>query len=468
MAAKTTRRTTQVKKRSTTKVAKRSSSRITKEQGSEEAREKINRLLEISDPDISDKKVINGEVLARVSAVLALGEPLGQTLTSCLALIASEISADTIAIFMLENTYSQLVPLAVYGLSRESITPYALPHDNGIEALNRSGGYELFQHEPALICRNNFDETAFTQAIYTPIFYRDICVGVITASSKKKTHKFSHAHRALMEAISAQVALASHPSMPREDIMARERMERALQFAHTIQQHFTPHRLPEFEGYRVAAHRNTSLDMGGDFYDIIEMPEKRYAFIVGETSGHGLDTAFHMARTISEMRGILAVDSGVSQTLSRLNYLMVEEVRCGFLTNMTIAILNTTTGEVTYSGAGNAHLCMVQPQKHSVQWMEVENTTPIGVMADRWFMEEKGIIQPGGALLMHTGDLTRCLAKVGQHVEQRDFDNCILQGMLKDHPVAEHLYQCLIDHLGTHLTDDDITFLSVERLRTTS
>ena len=98
----------------------------------------------------------------------------------------------------------------------------------------------------------------------------------------------------------AQAALALENARLFEEQIERERLSQELAIAREVQGKLLPHNLPCFDGLSLAASSVPAQEVGGDYYDFVELDDGRLAFIVADVSGKGTSAAFYMA----EMQGI--------------------------------------------------------------------------------------------------------------------------------------------------------------------
>lgn len=82
----------------------------------------------------------------------------------------------------------------------------------------------------------------------------------------------------------------------------RERLEGELEVARLIQQNFLPKQLPDLPGWQVAAYYRPASEVGGDFYDFIELPDGQVGLVVGDVTDKGMPAAMVMAATRSVLR----------------------------------------------------------------------------------------------------------------------------------------------------------------------
>src|SRR5215217_3674172 len=82
----------------------------------------------------------------------------------------------------------------------------------------------------------------------------------------------------------------------------RERVEQELQVARRIQQASLPKEVPELTGWQISAFYQPAREVGGDFYDFLELADGRLGVVVGDATGKGVPAALMMASTRSTLR----------------------------------------------------------------------------------------------------------------------------------------------------------------------
>jgi predicted ester cyclase len=99
----------------------------------------------------------------------------------------------------------------------------------------------------------------------------------------------------------------------------RERVEQDLRVAQRIQQASLPEEVPELEGWQIDPYYQPAREVGGDFYDFLELEDGRLGMVVGDATGHGVPAALVMSTTCGMLRAVaLSVDSP-GEVLKRVN-----------------------------------------------------------------------------------------------------------------------------------------------------
>ncbi|MHC4887497.1 MAG: PP2C family protein-serine/threonine phosphatase, partial [Planctomycetota bacterium] len=333
---------------------------------------------------------IDWSLLGQINEILASGDPVERTLGQGLNACATALEGGSFVIFLPDVADNRLSPAAAVGLDVESIQPFDGPAES-LHTWSEREEKALFAHEPRL---------GQPGALCLPMVHRDTAFGILAAvpasgSANEETRSF-------LTAVACALATALATRMPHEDIMQRERLERELQFAHTLQRSFIPRSLPELKGYRLCSHHTSSIEMGGDFHDVIQLSDDRLAVAVGSTSGTGIEAGLNIARTLSELRGILSSDCTPGETLTILNTLLNREARSSLLVHIGLALLDISTGEVTCAAAGRTTLCSLSGDRSQVTHVEEKNTVPVGMIAEQDFVDWSTQIDPGGSLVIYT------------------------------------------------------------------
>ena len=99
----------------------------------------------------------------------------------------------------------------------------------------------------------------------------------------------------------------------------RERIEQELQVARRIQQALLPEATPTLDGWEVAAYYQPAREVGGDFYDFLELPDGRLGLVIGDATGKGMPAALVMATTRGMLRAVAQPLDSPGEVLKRVN-----------------------------------------------------------------------------------------------------------------------------------------------------
>lgn len=145
------------------------------------------------------------------------------------------------------------------------------------------------------------------------------------------------------------------------------------------------------------------LQVGGDWYDVVDLDDGRTALIVGDCVGHGLAAAAVMGQLRSACRALLLEHPSPRAALSALDRFAARlpGARC---TTAFCAVLDTATGELTYSSAGHPPPILVYGDR-TARTLEDGRSIPLGLRPDWERPEARVTLPPRATLLLYTDGL---------------------------------------------------------------
>ncbi len=163
-----------------------------------------------------------------------------------------------------------------------------------------------------------------------------------------------------------------------------------------------PAHLPQGFAVRYQA-ASRPLQVGGDWYDVVDLEDGRIALIVGDCVGHGLAAATVMGQLRSACRALLLENHSPRAALAGLDRFAARlpGARC---TTVVCAVLDPETGELVYSSAGHPPPIVVYADG-STHLLEEGHTIPLGVRPNRPRPEARVIIPARAMLLLYTDGL---------------------------------------------------------------
>ena len=163
-----------------------------------------------------------------------------------------------------------------------------------------------------------------------------------------------------------------------------------------------PPRLPA--GFAVRYEPATRpLEVGGDWYDIVELPDGRIGIMVGDCVGHDLRAATVMGQLRSACRALLLQDASAGAALTAMDRFasFVPGAECA---TVFCGILDPGTGELTYSSAAHPPGVVVQPDGRIVL-LDGGRSLPLAIRQDAGRTEAAYVLPPRSTLLLYTDGL---------------------------------------------------------------
>ncbi|MGJ7414599.1 SpoIIE family protein phosphatase [Streptomyces cinereoruber] len=145
------------------------------------------------------------------------------------------------------------------------------------------------------------------------------------------------------------------------------------------------------------------LEVGGDWYDTVTLPDGRIGIVVGDCVGRGLEAASVMGQLRSACRALLLQDAGPAQALMALDR-FAAGVPGAMCTTVFCGVLDPETGELTYSSAGHPPGILVRPDG-VIRLLEDGRSLPLAVRTGTPRPEGHCTISARSTLLLYTDGL---------------------------------------------------------------
>ncbi|MEW6062596.1 MAG: GAF domain-containing protein, partial [Bacteroidota bacterium] len=132
-----------------------------------------------------------------------------------------------------------------------------------------------------------------------PLLSHGNVIGILYAT-KEISFGFDQDDVDILTGFADQVAIAIENARLIEKSLEKERLQRELLLAQEMQKRLLPQRLPTFPTVEMRAISSPALEVGGDYYDVVQINHDRIGIVIGDVSGKGVGAAFYMA----EVKGI--------------------------------------------------------------------------------------------------------------------------------------------------------------------
>jgi integral membrane sensor domain MASE1/anti-sigma regulatory factor (Ser/Thr protein kinase) len=213
----------------------------------------------------------------------------------------------------------------------------------------------------------------------------------------------------LLQAFNACVALTSlvFAAAVTERRHFLERLyEREHRIAEMLQRSLLPAELPAPPGVDVAARylpSSSESQLGGDWYDVIELGGDKLGLAVGDVVGHGISAAAAMAQLRVGLRAYALARRGPSATVRDVNRMAID-LHPGTMATLLYAEFDVGSRELRVADAGHPAPLLV-PNDGDPFYLEVGHAAPIGVTADLHCQESVHTLPEGSTLLLFTDGL---------------------------------------------------------------
>jgi serine phosphatase RsbU (regulator of sigma subunit) len=248
----------------------------------------------------------------------------------------------------------------------------------------------------------------------------------------------------------------------KQEAHARERVEQELHVARQIQQASLPEAVPALVGWDISPNYRPAREVGGDFYDFLELEDGRLGLVVGDATGKGVPAALVMSTTCGMLRAVTqASDYSPGEVLQRVNEALATRIPANMFVTCFYGVLDPKSGSFAYANAGH-DLPYVRRGGDAEELMA--RGMPLGLMPGMTYEEKEIELEAGEAALFYSDGLVEA-----HNPEGEMFGFPRLQTLVAEHAKGEPLVDFLMEELYSFTgerweQEDDITLVTLQRV----
>jgi PAS domain S-box-containing protein len=246
---------------------------------------------------------------------------------------------------------------------------------------------------------------------------------------------------------------------------ANARMSGELNVAKDIQMSMLPLIFPAFPkrmDIDIFASLIPAREVGGDFYDFFFIDESHLGFVVGDVSGKGVPAALMMAVCKTLVKSNSRSVKSTSRILTWVNNEMAKENANAMFVTVFLGILNTATGELTYTNAGH-NPTYIKRVDGSVDKLSELHGLVIAAMEGIQYKESKAMLNPGDVIFAYTDGIPEAHNRSDElYSDERLYDKLVNDDFISVQKTVQDVISSVSDFEDGEEQFDDITALSVE------
>lgn len=287
----------------------------------------------------------------------------------------------------------------------------------------------------------------FKSVLALPLLVEDDIIGYALTYSSYRKHEFTDYEISIAKAVAAQAAVAI------ENARAYERERR---IAETLQRSFLPDvplKIGHFEIADMYESALTEAEVGGDFYDLIELSPNRVAFVMGDISGKGLSAAVHTAMVKYTLRAYTLEDISSTELIRKLNRAVWRFIGGQVFVTLFYGVLDTESNELSYVNAGHELPLLFGEDRRICMRLQTTGTA-LGIVPDYEYGEERIGFSPGDSLLLYTDGATD-VRRDGEFLGENGVEGLFCDAASGSaHEIIEAVVQGIREYAGGQLHDD--------------
>ncbi|MFQ5498785.1 MAG: SpoIIE family protein phosphatase [Candidatus Zixiibacteriota bacterium] len=235
-------------------------------------------------------------------------------------------------------------------------------------------------------------------------------IGVFNLESDE-LNAYDSSDAALIEAFASQAAISIERAHLHQQILSGEKLQQQLSVAREIQSSFLPLDDPTIDGYDVSGRNIPSGEVGGDYYDFIEIVGGQTGIAVGDVSGKGVAAALIMASFRASLIAEIRNNYSIRTICSKVNDLVYESVSPGSFVTAVYGVLDSKNNIFTFANCGH-NLPVLLRASGDVFFLE-EGGQLLGVVPGAAYEERPIFLDVGDIICIYTDGVTEVFDEDG-------------------------------------------------------
>ncbi len=229
-------------------------------------------------------------------------------------------------------------------------------------------------------------------------------LGVLYLDSKRPT-AFTKLDRQILDALAADAASILDNARLVERERERQRLEQEIGIARDIQQALLPKNFKDYPHLSVSGVNFPCLSVGGDYFDVFPLDDKRTAFLLADVSGKGLGAALVTTMLQGALSG-MTLGTDPARTFNHVNRFLCDHVEVGRYATMFFGILDES-GKLEFINAGHPSPILMRHGRAEEAF--TEGSFPVGLVPEAEFATATLQLEPNDTLFLFSDGVTEAM-----------------------------------------------------------
>lgn len=429
--------------------------------------------LSSEDSPVAPRLVVRGDDAERLSVIYKVMDltsallDVDELIESVVELIEQYLEPDRVGVLLYDKDHELLLPKLI---RRPATSNEDIIISNSIISQAISDQVALLVGDAATDNRFSVAESIATQQIHSaicaPLMYKNVPQGVIYMDRRRASAGgFTEDDLRLVGGIANQTSIALANAQLHRQLLEQHAHERELAIARTIQEHLMPRTMPTLNGFEVFGFNRPARMVGGDYFDVIPLPDGRVVLAVADVSGKGVPAAILLSemRTAVQMEMCGLVDNRLCDIMERLNQLICRDSTDNMFVTLMLGLLDPVERRLTYCNAGHVYPLLRGPGG-SIVTLEVGGCL-LGVIPGATYEQSVVDVPSGSTLLIYSDGVTDTMNTQHEcYGTQRLLDLMDVLGDQTAEQICRRIDEAALDFSSGTEPFDDFTLLVLRSL----
>jgi anti-anti-sigma factor len=253
-----------------------------------------------------------------------------------------------------------------------------------------------------------------------------------------------------------------------DSVLEQEKMQKEIEVAKQIQQSLLPRKRPEISGYDIAPLYQAAAEVGGDYYDFVQVDDDTIGVVVADVSGKGVPGSLVMTMIRTALRMEARGNRNASDVMAKMNAFVTDDMKKGMFVTMFYVILDSKNRIISYASAGHNPMILYRHETKETFFLNPRGF-PVGIslpdetLFRRSISLEKVRLKKDDMLVIYTDGVTEAMnERREQYGEERLISMVKEYAFLPPTEFIDKLDGDIKKFTGDYPQSDDITVVAVK------
>ncbi|MGZ5967190.1 MAG: SpoIIE family protein phosphatase [Polyangiales bacterium] len=409
------------------------------------------------------------EIMSRVGVVLIQKSTVTEVLRGTLELVFEALPAERGFVFLrqggdivckLAATPTALLPRDPPPRLSRTILSRAV-HDGTMVRTADAG------IDPRFRRAGSVEMGAIRSVLAVPLLAGNEILGALYVDADIR-NRFADSDLSVLATIAAVAAIKIEHERLLAEVQEKRRIQEELKIAGEIQARLLPMTPPKVEGWDLTGVSLPCLEVGGDYFDFINLPQRRddrrqrIGIAVGDVSGKGTGAALLISSVHAGLRAEANVGESVADVMRKLNRYLAEYAPSNKFVTLFYGALDPETGRLIYANAGHEPPIVIR--KDGTVERLTAGGIAIGIKDDETYEEGEAVLLPGDVFVCYSDGISESVnARGEQFGEARIIEVAQAARGMPAPRVRDRIEEALSFFVGATAPIDDMTLVVATR-----
>ncbi|NOY88860.1 MAG: SpoIIE family protein phosphatase [FCB group bacterium] len=266
----------------------------------------------------------------------------------------------------------------------------------------------------------------------------------------------------LMTTFASQAAISIERARLHEQLVNSQKITQQLKIAREIQKSFLPKKDLSLPGYDITGTNIPSGQVGGDYYDFINIVEHQNGIAIGDVSGKGIPASLLMASFRASLIAEIRNNYSIRTICKKVNSLLYESMQPGNFVTAIYGVLDSKNHILTFCNCGH-NLPVLLRKDDSVEFLK-EGGLVLGVVPDATYEERPIYISQDDILFFYTDGVVEVFNEKGEEFGTERLITILKKNRHKtSQEIQKEIYQTVTAFASPEHNFDDLTMITLKR-----